>query len=307
MNQFFHCSRPWGWLFLVVLLWGVNSVSIKYLTSFFPPFALAPIRLTLASLPLLSFVFYQYGFRALSMQAFLPIGGIALFCIFLHQIALTLGLAATSSTHSVLILGLSPLLTVAGAMLYEKESLAPAKLLGVFLGFCGLGFVVLGKSQYGATLVGDALILLATLTFVIGSFFVKKATLQLPPLVVTAYSHALAAAALVLLGLLTNSTWMYASATEPFPIAVLLFSSFMSTALGALLWNMSIQQVGPSTASLFQNATPVIGILASSFFLNEELAWNHFCALTLVLCGVFYGTGIIQLPNRMSASIKKNL
>jgi len=36
-------------LVLVVFLWGVNSISIKYLTQFFPPLALAPIRLSLLS------------------------------------------------------------------------------------------------------------------------------------------------------------------------------------------------------------------------------------------------------------------
>lgn len=41
-------KSPYMLLLLVVFLWGVNSVSIKYLTEFFPPLLLAAVRLLLA-------------------------------------------------------------------------------------------------------------------------------------------------------------------------------------------------------------------------------------------------------------------
>lgn len=284
-------------LILVVILWGFNSVAIKYLTDFFPPLALAPIRLLLASAFLLPVVLYQYGFQKIPKQAWLPIIGIAVFCIFLHQIALTVGIRATSGIHAVLILGLNPLFTSLFSVSFLKESFTFAKGLGIVLGFAGLLLVVAGKNQTGASLLGDGIMCIATLTFVMGSLFVNKATSYVSPLVVTAYSHTLAAIALAVLGLFTNSVWLYSNHIGAVPIAVLLFSSFMSTALGALLWNMSIQKIGASTASLFQNASPIVGIFASYLFLGEELHWQHFYAIILVIIGVSLGTGIIELPS----------
>ncbi|TWH52035.1 DMT family transporter [Sporomusa sp. KB1] len=282
-------------LILVVFLWGLNSVSIKYLTHFFPPLALAPIRLTLASALLLPIVFYQYGYQKIPKRALLPITGIAVFCIFLHQIALTIGIGATSGIHAVLILGLSPLFTTSFSVFLLHESFTLAKGLGIALGFSGLLFVVAGQAQTGASLVGDGITCIATITFVIGSLFVKKATYYVSPLVVTAYSHVMAAIGLDVLGLVTNSVWLYPDHLGFWPIAVLLFSSLMSTAVGALLWNMSIQKVGASTASFFQNATPLIGIFASALFLGEELHWQHFYALILVMIGVSLGTGVFKM------------
>lgn len=283
-------------LILVVFLWGVNSVSIKYLTHFFPPLGLAPIRLTLASALLLPIVLYQYGYQKIPAKAWMPIAGIAVFCIFLHQITLTVGIGATSGIHAVLILGLTPLFTTIFSVSFLKESFTLAKGLGIIFGFSGLLLVAAGQTQTGASLLGDGITCIATLTFAIGSLFVKKATYYVSPLVVSAYTLALAAIGLDVLGLVTNSIWVYPDNIGFLPIVVLLFSSFLSTAVGAVLWNMSIQKVGTSTASLFLNASPIIGIFASALFLGEELHWRHFYALMLVMAGVSLGTGILEMP-----------
>lgn len=286
-------------LILVVILWGLNVVAIKYLTSFFPPLALAPIRLCLASALLLPLVLKKHGYKKLSRKEWLPIIGVATFCIFLHQIALNIGLTATSGMHAVLILGLNPLFTTTSAGYLLKEEFTWAKGIAILLGFGGLLLVVSGKSQGGATLFGDGIVLIATITFVIGSLFVKKATVSVSPLVVTAYSHTLASIGLLILGLSVNPEWSYPGSFGFWPIIVLLSSSFLSTALGALWWNTAIQKVGASTASLFQNASPIVGVLASAFFLGEQLNWYHFVALFLVLLGVSLGTGVINIPARL--------
>lgn len=283
-------------LIIVVVMWGANAVSIKYLTTFFPPLALAPIRLLLASSLLLVIAFRRYGYQKLSLAEWLPIIGIATFCIFLHQIALSLGLAATSGTHAVLILGLNPLFTTIFAGYLLKETFTWTKALAILLGFCALLLVVSSKLQSGATLLGDGITLIATITFVIGTLFVKKATSSVPPLIVTAYSHTVAAIALLILGLLINPVWIYTDNLDFRQIAVLLYSSLLATALGAFWWNTSVQQVGASTASLFQNGSPIVGVLTSALFLDEQIDWHHFIALALVLLGVSLGTGVIQIP-----------
>jgi len=219
--------------------------------------------------------------------------------IFLHQIALTFGIKATSATHSVIILGSSPLFTILLANVFFKEAFTLEKCMGIVLGMGGLFAIVCGRTQGGATFEGDLLVFVAMITFVCGSFFVKQATITVPPLVVTAYSHCLGAAGLMLLGLTVNPVWTYSpESLSVKTLAVLLFSSFISTAIGAVLWNMGIQKVGATTASLFQNASPIIGVFASAFFLGEQISWQHLAALSLVLLGVVFGAGMLKLPVR---------
>ena len=299
LNEIEERHRALSALVLVVFLWGVNSISIKYLTQFFPPLALAPIRLSLAAVFLLLIAFYRHGWHKVNRQAWLSITGIAVLSIFLHQIALTYGIKTTSATHSVIILGSSPLITILLANVFFKEAFTLEKCMGIVLGMGGLFAVVCGKTQGGATFHGDLLVFVAMITFVCGSFFVKQATITVPPLVVTAYSHCLGAAGLMLLGLTVNPVWTYSPDSLAIKtLAVLLFSSFISTAIGAVLWNMGIQKVGATTASLFQNASPIIGVFASAFFLGEQVSWQHFAALSLVLLGVVFGAGMLKRPVR---------
>lgn len=282
-----------GLLLFVVLLWGINVVMLKYLTGFFPPLALAPIRLSLATGLLFPFVLYKQGLVIPPVNSFLPILGVATFSIYLHQITLSWGISQTSSTHASLILGLSPLLTTILASYLLNEHFSFGKALGILLGFSGVTLVVSGGANAASTLQGDLMMFAAAITFVFGSLFVKKSTANLSPLIVTAYSHGLASLGLLLTGGLLNETWSYPGAFEPLPVVVLLFSSFVNTALGALWWNTGIQRVGAATASLFLNATPVFGVFAAALFLGEKLNWTHLAALLLVISGVSLGTGLI--------------
>ncbi len=291
-------SKPNSYIFalllFVVLLWGINVVMIKYLTNFFPPLALAPIRLSLATALLLPVVLYKQGYTKPPRTAMLAIIGVATFSIFLHQIALSYGIALTSSSHASLILGLNPMLTTALSSYLMKEPFTKAKVLGLLFGFSGVALVVSGGSKGEATLLGDFIMFVSTATFVIGSLFVKKSTSVISPLIVTAYSHALASIGLLVSGFFVNPVWSYPGAFEPFPLAVLLFSSLINTALGALWWNMGIQRIGAASASLFLNAQPVTGVFAAAVFLGEKLYWTHYTALILVILGVSLGAGVIN-------------
>lgn len=272
-------------------------IMIKYLTAYFPPLALAPIRLTLATGLLFPLVFYKYGSHRLPRAAWPLVAGTAATSIFFHQITLSWGVAATSGTHASLILGLSPLVVALLASRYADEPFTWAKGAGLLLGFGGVMLVVGGDTRGVASLAGDVVMFLSMASFVVGMLYIKKATVLAPPLVVTAYSMLLGSAGLVMLGLFVNPVWHYDGAFGFAPLAVLAFSSFVNTALGAVWWNIGIKKVGASTTSLFQNGIPVVGVFTAALWLGEALHWQHLAALALVLAGVSLGTGVVSIRN----------
>lgn len=291
-------SATFALLLMVSLLWGINVVMIKYLTNFFPPLALAPIRIFLATCLLVPAVISKYGYERPPRTVWLPLAGVALFGIFLHHTTLSWGVAVTSGTHAALILGLNPLMTTLLASRLAAEPLTWSKGLGVILGFSGVVMVVSGKAQGTATLIGDLVMFASMLAAVIGYIFVKKSTAKVTPLVVTAYTHVIATIALLIFGFSVNTEWIYEGALGIGPVSVLLFSSIVNTALGALWWNTGIQRIGASKASLFQNVIPVTGVFASVLFLDEQLQWSHLVALLLVILGVSLGTGVLGWSKR---------
>ncbi|MDT8900748.1 DMT family transporter [Anaeroselena agilis] len=280
---------------MVATLWGVNVIMIKYLTKFFPPLALAPIRLTLAVLLLFPVVMYRHGYHRLSREAWLMAGGSAVFTIFLHQTTMSWGVSVTSGTHAALILGLSPLFVALLASRLLHEPFTWQKVLGIVLGFGGVVLVVGGDTRGTASLAGDMVMFGSMLAFVTGTLFIKRGTALVSPLLVTAYSMLMGSGLLIVLGLFVNDAWYYEGAFAPAPVAVLLFSSFVNTALGAVWWNMGIKQAGASTTTLFQNGIPVVGVFTAALWLGEDLQWNHLVALVLVLAGVSLGTGVVSL------------
>lgn len=281
-------------LLAVVLFWGVNVIMIKYLTHFYPPLALAPIRLGLATCALVPVVFARHGFVMPPKEAWLPVCGVALFAVFLHHTTLSLGVAMTSGSHAALILGLNPLVTTILASCFAREKLLLGKILGIVLGFGGVLLIASGNSQGTASLSGDIVMFFSMFVAAVGYLFIKKSTVYLPTLVVTAYTHILGTAGLIIFGLFQNEVWVYEGANTWQPIAVLLFSGFINTALGAVLWNTGIKQVGASVTSMFSNGIPVAGVLASALFLQEQLTVSHFVALFLVVMGVSAGTGLVD-------------
>jgi drug/metabolite transporter (DMT)-like permease len=282
-------------LLAVVLFWGVNVVMIKYLTKFYPPLALASIRLGLATCALVPAVFSRCGFIRPPKKAWRPICAAALFTVFLHHSTLSVGVSMTSGSHAALILGLNPLVTALLASYFVREKLSLAKILGIVLGFSGVILIASGNSQGTASFFGDMIMFLSMVVVSVGYLFIKKSTVFLPTLVVTAYTHILGTAGLIVLGLFENPIWVYEGAGDLLPIAVLLFSSFINTALGAVLWNTGIKQVGASVTSMFSNGIPVAGVVASALFLQEQLTVSHYAALFLVVVGVSVGTGIFDI------------
>lgn len=278
-------------LAFVVVLWGINVVMIKYLTTFYPPLALAPIRIFLATCLLLPIVIRRYGLFKIPRKLFFFMFGVAFFSIFIHHILLSWGVSITSATHAALILGLNPLITSVLASRFVGEQLSFSKLLGICIGFLGVLLVVAGREETAATFIGDGFMFLAMMAAVIGSLFIKKCTEDIPVLVITAYTHAAASAGLLIFGCFVNTSWYSsADAFSFYPLSILFFSSFINTAMGAWWWNTGIQKIGASKSSLFQNGIPVFGVLASAVFLGEPFGWMQILALLFVCLGVILGT-----------------
>ncbi|NGQ97181.1 DMT family transporter [Brevibacillus sp. SYP-B805] len=286
----------------VVTVWGLNVVMVKYL-SFFPPVLLAAIRMTIGSLFLLPIILWKQGFVRVRRQDLLLIAGVALSMITLHQITLAWGLQYTSAGTGSLILGLNPLSTALLAMIFLGEEMTRRKVLGVLMGFGGVLIVVTSGSG-GVELNGwgDLIMFVSMLMYVIGGLLVRKLTTRgVPVLIVTGYSHALAALLLWFISVIIYPATTFAAIdTRPFTWLVIVASGGVSTGLGSIGWNYGIRQLGASRTAVFLNGMPLASLIFSAVLLGEELKWVHALAFALVVLGVFLGAqGAAAKPRRL--------
>ncbi|PWK11281.1 DMT family transporter [Tumebacillus permanentifrigoris] len=283
-------------LLFVVILWGLNVVMVKYLSAYFNPTMLGAWRIGAAAVLLTALVWKQYGFVKISWREWGTITGIAVSGIFLHQITLSAGVKTTEASTASLILGLNPLVTMVLAYFLFREPLTVRKVGGVLLGFCGVFLVVFGNSwEQSAGLhfgVGEWLIVVAMLTYVISGMFIKKATQTVPVMVVTAYSHIIATLLLVIAatGQQLVSDAPFTLSSDWFVWGVLLFSAFFATGYGSVWWNSGIRIIGAGRTAMYINGMPMLSLIFSVLLLGESITWIHIFGFSTVFVAILLGT-----------------
>lgn len=283
-------------LLLVVVIWGLNVVMVKYLSGYFSPTMLSAIRIGAAAALLFVVVWKQHGWVKPTRSEWVAITGIAMSGIWLHQITLSAGVQHTNASTASLILGLNPLATALLAYAVFREPLTPRKIFGVLLGFCGVTLVVFGDSwEKTAGLafgIGEVLILVSMLAYVVSGMFIKKATLTMPVLVVTGYSHILAT-------LVLTVTAITQEMVQPSGLAmpadwwvwfVMLFSGWVATALGSIWWNSGIKVIGAGRTAMFLNGMPMMSLVFSVLMLGETITWVHLVGFGAVFVAIYFGT-----------------
>ena len=284
-------------LLVVVMIWGLNVVMIKFTGSHFEsPLMMSAWRIAVAAALLAAVVWKTGGFIKMNAKEWALVIGIALTGIFLHQITLSEGLLTTNASIGSLILGLNPLVTLILAFLIFREPLSSRKIIGVILGFCGVALVVFGDSwdhaadfDFGK---GEWLVVIAMLVYVISGLLIKKATETVSALHVSAYSHMVAT---VLLAITATGEQLASSQplnlpTDWFVWAVLAFSGCVSTALCSIWYNSGIHIIGASRASMYINGMPIWGLIFSMIFLGEKISWVHVVGFATVFIAIYLGT-----------------
>ncbi|EGW39708.1 hypothetical protein DOT_2323 [Desulfosporosinus sp. OT] len=266
---------------------------IKFLTQNMSPILVAAIRMPLAGIVLLFFVLKKYGLYNPSKKQWRLLFCIGLISVCLHQLLLGYGVSVTSSANASLILALNPLTTALLASIFVEEKFTRNLGFGILLGFAGVVLVVFSKSgTVEFSLIGDVIMLLAMLTYVIGGLLIKKLLeTPIPTLVVTAYSTLIGGILLNLGTLVSFGPSVYGQIhLSSTAVLVLLLSAWGATALGTLGWNDGIKQLGANRTAMFLNGMPFASMFGGVVFLNEKIAGIHFLALILTTLGIVIGS-----------------
>jgi drug/metabolite transporter (DMT)-like permease len=278
-------------LISIIAVWGLNVVMVKFLVQFLDPLPMTAFRMLLAGIFFLPFIWRKYGWYKPSGSEWAFLAAIGLMSVFLHQMTLAYGIQSTSATNTSLILGLNPLVTTILAAIFVGEKLSFRLVAGVILGFSGVFLVVFGSSlgtDVRISGIGDVLTFLAMLAYVIGALLVKKTSAtSIPTMVITAYSTLIGAVMLFIASFAIFGPGVYGQAHFTASAwAVLLFSAWAATSLGALGFNFAIKTVGAGRTAIFINGLPFAGMVSGIIFYREKVGWLHLVAFLLTTSGI---------------------
>ena len=194
------------------------------------------------------------------------------------------GLSNTSGANGSIVNSIQTFFAVILAhFVYKDDKLNTRKIIGTALGFAGVLAVTMGSGAAQLKLTGEGFILLAALSFVIGSMISKKATQTDDAMSVTGYNLLIGGAVLTAIGVIGGGEFTTVTAAG---IGVLAYLSFLSAA-AFTIWTMLLQYNPIGKIAVFNFIIPVSGTLLSAVLLGEDIfEVRYLVSLVLVCAGI---------------------
>jgi len=277
-------------MFLVVLVWGLNFSVMKGAFQQVPPLAFTAIRFIIAS-ALLAFLIRRLKVErdgaplprpVLTRLVVLGVVGNTL-----YQLAFILGLARTTAGNCALVLAIVPAMVAVMAVALGLEPARPRIFWGVGVGTIGVMLVVIAGGVHfsSATMTGDLLTMAAAVCWATYTVGLRTLPPGVSPLRVTTIATIAGTPGLVLAAMpdLAGLDW---AAIEPRGWAALAYATFISLVGAYILWNWSVQSVGPSRTVIYTCFTPVVAAAFAWWLLGEQLRPLQGVGAALIIAGV---------------------
>jgi drug/metabolite transporter (DMT)-like permease len=271
---------------LLALLWGSSFTFIKVSLEGLTPGQLVLGRLVLGAAVLLSIVAVRKVALPRSVQVWGHIGAAGLFGNVIPFLLLSYGEKSTGAGIAGVLIGASPLLTLALATaVLPTERATVRKAVGLGIGFAGVVLVIGPWHESLGSLGGRLACFGAAVSYAVGFVYVRKflSPLGLAPLSLAASQ--LVSAAVLQAVVTPFLDWRVPALTGSVTFSVVVLG-LLSTGLAYVLYFRLIGDVGATTASAVNYVVPVFAVLIGVLFLGEPVTWNLLAGGLVVLLGV---------------------
>jgi drug/metabolite transporter (DMT)-like permease len=274
-------------LLTAVLFLGTNPVAVKVAVTEFPPIPFVAVRFTVAGLLLLALVaLLEPADGRPGRRDLLSLAGVGLVGVGANNVAFTLGVSMTTASETALIYAAVPIWGILLGLALGLERPTSWGILGVCLAFLGVGVVVYGGLTGSTSLLGNLLVVVATVCW--GSYAVLSLPLlrRYSPLVVASYTMlfgGLGALPLALPSFL-DAGWAEASGRAWEALA---YSTLLVAAFGFWAWQRGVSQVGANRVLIYQYLITLVGVAAGVLLLGESLTVNKILGGAIILLGVY--------------------
>ncbi|SDO24471.1 DMT family transporter [Vreelandella arcis] len=197
------------------------------------------------------------------------------------------GLTYTLASHMSVFLYTAPIFAALGLHLWVPgEQLSIRQWWGVGLAFAGMVIAMAPSGAYGIEIIiGDALGLLAGLSWAVTTVVIRKTSLSEAPAELT-LSYQLSVTVLLLLPVAVMSGQLMSAQFVPMAVASLGFQALIISFGALLLWFTLLRRYRASQLGVFSFLAPLFGILFGTLLLNEPLSINFLLGGSVILLGI---------------------
>ncbi len=273
------------------MAFGLSFVAIKVALRGFEPLLGAFLRFALAAVLLyvawLIFGRQERRMRRASRAELARMALLGLVSLTVYISLENLGIARTSAGVAAVLAGAIPIFVIVLNAFTLHEANGVRQWVGVIISFVGIvGLVWFGAGIGGGTLLGNMLVLGASLSVAVYTLMARRFLVERSALYVTTYQTIFGA--LLIIPAVVVEALIQGVRAPTWPAAgAIVYLAIGASALGYLLFNYALRFVSASRVSVFVNLTPVVGIAAAYALLGERFTLAQAIAAAVVGAGVW--------------------
>jgi drug/metabolite transporter (DMT)-like permease len=276
-------------LLILCLSWGGQQVAIKLTAPYISPVMQGAIR-SIGSTLLIMLWMLARGQRIFDRDGTLWWGLAAGSLFAIEFLLIYWGLAFTNASRASIFIYLSPFVVAIGAQWFiPGDKLRPAQFGGLVLAFAGI-LVVFGESftlPSKRMLIGDAMLILAAVFWGATTVVIKAGPLaQAPAAKTLLYQLSISAIVLPAGSLAIGEPGIVS--LSPFALASIVYQTIWIASVTYLAWFWLIRHYPAPKLASFTFLTPIFGVFAGWWILDEPLTAALLFGLLLVAAGIYF-------------------
>ena len=276
-------------LLTVAVIWGTNFSIIKVLYEYLHPLAFNAVRMTIATLTMVSILKLRGVSLRIDRRDVLALIGLGIMSNTGYQMFFVLGLARTRAGNVGLLLALTPIFAYMAGVVLKRERFNRRVLGGVVLSVLGVAAIVLfggNEVSFRGTWVGDLMIVAAAFCW---GWYTGAATSLLRrygTLEITVLAMVFGVAVLLPLTVpsLLEQRWSEVPLWAWFGVAA---SAWLAIVYSYFVWSYAIKTIGVARTAVVGNLTPIVALLAAWALLGERPVIGQGVSIVLILAGIF--------------------
>jgi drug/metabolite transporter (DMT)-like permease len=301
-------------LSITALLWGINFISLKYLSSSFPPYSLVFIKFAIGSLFLWSLLLGRRkndpSLKKLEKVDYKSILITGMVGFTLYAYFQLFSFSYLSANLAALLCALVPIFSLIAEVVFLKKKCSPITYLLSALSLYGVYLVLDMKPTefLGSKAIwGILLMVFANICWVIYTMITKD--LQEKYGSFSSLTYQMTAGTLFLsiasLGDLRDAIQTLSASTSAHIIILnLLFVGIGTSAIAYLFYIEGMEVIGIQLSSLYINFIPVVTAIASFFIFRESLNLKQLLGIILVVTSIVLINKVEDHYNRRKKALK---
>ena len=268
----------WAPLGVVYVVWGSTYLAIRVADESLPPLLMAGMRYLVAGAVLLPFILRRDASGSRTSRRPFPGRAVLASCALAGTLMLAGGNGGVSWAETRLSSGLAallvasvPLWMVALDALATRSAPTPLSLAALVVGFCGVGVLAAPGGRHGAV-AGAVVVLLASISWAIGSLAQRRLPHSPSPLATTAYQMLAGSVVLLIVAAATGEFGrLHLGAVSARSWLALAYLIGPGSILALTCYTEALRRLPTSVVGTYAYVNPIIAVFLGWAILSERV------------------------------------